>query len=100
MEQYGIEVQGTDEFFYAIRLICSAPTETSADELRERCLDIYGVRHLQSRNLSPQMIAELAFISTRYLHLLFFHADLTVADYFRRSRLTKPLDVHLVQDVR
>lgn len=45
MEQYGIEVQGTDEF------LCD-------------------------------------------------QADLTVADYFRRSRLTKPLDVHLVQDVR
>lgn len=65
-----------------------AHTETSADVLRERCL-AYIESNLQNHDLSPQMIAEGAFISTRYLHQLFSQTDLTVARYIRKRRIER-----------
>lgn len=62
--------------------------ETPADELRERCLS-YIESNLQNPELTPQMIAESAFISTRYLHQLFSQTDVTVARHVRRRRLER-----------
>ncbi len=66
----------------------SEPSETSADELRERCL-AFIESNLQNPELNPQLIAESAFISTRYLHQLFSQTEMTVARYVRQRRLER-----------
>lgn len=64
------------------------PVVKSAEDLREHCLTFIE-SNLQNPNLNPQMIADSAFISTRYLHQLFSRGDMTPARYVRKRRIER-----------
>lgn len=81
-------VVGMVEQMIQERSAAPQPVESSASEIRDRCL-AYMERNLSDPELSPGQVAAAAFISTRYLHQLFSATDTTVARHIRRRRLER-----------
>lgn len=65
------------------------PVEPGTSQaLLDQCL-AYIEQHLQDPDLSPKLVADANFISTRYLHVLFEKTQTTVAAYIRQQRISR-----------
>lgn len=64
------------------------PQQPHAAELLEQCL-VFIDAHLSDPELNPQIVADAAHISVRYLHQIFKRSGITCASYIRSRRLER-----------
>ncbi|WP_164546423.1 helix-turn-helix domain-containing protein [Corynebacterium hylobatis] len=62
--------------------------QSQAVDLLEQCL-VFIETNLSDPELNPQMVADAAHISVRYLHQTFKHAGMTCASHIRSRRLER-----------